>query len=121
MTGGLGLDTFVFDTTLNATSNRDTITDFSHNDDTIQLSKSVMSALGALGTLSVNDFKVSTGATGVGTITLFDTTDHIIYNQTSGALFYDADGSGATAAIQIALIGVTIHPADINYTDFMIV
>ena len=52
LTGGIGNDTFIFNTALNATSNRDTITDFSHSDDTIQLSKSIMSKLGALGTLS---------------------------------------------------------------------
>ena len=123
LTGGIGLDTFVFDTALNATTNRDTITDtdFSHADDTIQLSKTIMTALGATGTISLDDFKVSTGATGVGTITSFDTTDRIIYNQTSGALYYDADGSGATAAIQIALLGTTTHPTNIDYTDFVIV
>ena len=39
----------------------------------------------------------------------------------SGALSYDADGNGATASIQIALIGVTTHPTNIDYTDFVIV
>ena len=121
LTGGIGLDTFVFDTALNATTNRDTITDFSHADDTIQLSKTIMTTLGTTGTLSFDDFKVSTGASGIGTITSFDASDRIIYNQTSGALYYDTDGSGATAAIQIALIGATIHPTNIDYTDFVIV
>jgi len=83
-----------------------------------------MTGLSTLGALSINDFKKTSG-TGVGTpvtgYTALDSTDHIIYNQTSGALYYDADGSGTTAAIQIALIGTTIHPGDIDYTDFMIV
>jgi Ca2+-binding RTX toxin-like protein len=111
LTGGLGNDAFIFNTALNATSNRDTITDFSHADDTIQLSKSVMSALGVKGTLSTDDFKFSTQA--------LDASDRIIYNQTSGALFYDADGSGSSAAVQIASIGNL--PTDINYTDFIII
>ena len=111
LTGGTGSDTFVFDTTLNSSTNRDTITDFSHNDDTIQLSKSVMSALGALGTLSVNDFKLSTQT--------LDSSDRIIYNQRSGTLFYDADGSGSSAALQIAILDS--RPKDIDYTDFVIV
>jgi len=111
LTGGTGADTFIFNTRLNASSNKDTITDFSHVDDTIQLSKSVMTALGAIGTLSANDFKLSTQT--------LDSSDRIIYNQTSGALFYDADGSGRTAAIQIAIIGN--HPTDINYSDFTII
>jgi Ca2+-binding RTX toxin-like protein len=62
LTGGLGSDIFVFNTALNATTNKDTITDFNHTDDTIQLYKTVMSALGSPGTLSVNDFKFSTQA-----------------------------------------------------------
>jgi len=111
LTGGAGTDTFVFNTALNASTNRDTITDFSHTDDTIQLSKSVMSALGALGTLSANDFKFSTQT--------LDTSDRIIYNQTSGALFYDADGSGRSAAVQIALLNSL--PTGIDNTDFVII
>ena len=111
LTGGSGNDAFIFNTALNATSNRDTITDFSHADDTIQLSKSVMSALGVKGTLSTDDFKFSTQA--------LDTSDRIIYNQTSGALFYDADGSGRSAALQIAILDS--RPTGIDYTDFVII
>ena len=111
LTGGSGADTFVFNTALNPTTNRDTITDFSHNDDTIQLSKSVMSALGNLGTLSAADFKLSTQT--------LDISDRIIYNQTSGALFYDADGSGRSAAVQIALLNSL--PTGIDHTDFVII
>jgi Ca2+-binding RTX toxin-like protein len=50
-----------------------------------------------------------------------DSSDRIIYNQTSGALFYDADGNGRTAAGQIALLGATTHPTGIDYTDFVVV
>ena len=111
LTGGLGNDTFIFNTKLNSTSNRDTITDFTNNNDTIQLSKSVMSALGVLGTLSANDFKLSTQT--------LDSSDRIIYNQTSGTLFYDADGSGRSSALQIAILDS--RPTDIDYTDFVVV
>jgi Ca2+-binding RTX toxin-like protein len=113
LTGGLGSDIFVFNTALNATTNKDTITDFNHTNDTIHLYKTVMSALGSAGTLSANNFKLSTQA--------LDSSDRITYNVNSGALSYDADGSGTTASIQIALIGVTTHPSNIDYTDFVIV
>lgn len=114
--GGTGADTFVFYTALK--SNIDTITDFSHlENDTIKLYKSVMSALS--GDTFANDFKISTGAKGLGTITSFDSSDRIIYNQTTGALFYDADGSGKTKAVQIAIIGN--RPTDIISDDFVIV
>ena len=75
------------------------------------------------GVLHASEFKTSIGSTGVGTISGFDSNDHIIYNQTTGALYYDADGSGtASAAIQIALLGTLLsHPGDIDYTDFMVV
>ena len=73
------------------------------------------------GILNASEFKTSTGTKGVGAISGFDSNDHIIYNQTTGALYYDADGNGKSAAIQIALIGTTTHPGDIDYTDFMIV
>jgi hypothetical protein len=43
-----------------------------------------------------------------------------VYNTTSGALYYDADGSGSGAAVQIALIGTTVHPTLTN-GDFFIV
>ena len=114
LTGGDGADKFLFNTALNASNNVDTITDFSHNDDTIQLSKSIMSNLGKLGALSINDFKLSTQT--------LDSSDRIIYDQDSGALYYDADGSGSrSAAVQIALLGISSHPTNIDYTDFMIV
>lgn len=70
-----------------------------------------MSALGNLGTLSAADFKFSTQT--------LDSSDRIIYNQSTGALFYDADGSGSSAALQIALL--SSRPVGIDNTDFTII
>jgi len=39
---------------------------------------------------------------GAGISASHEGTDRVIYYQTIGALYYDADGTGATASIQIA-------------------
>ena len=97
MTGGAGLDTFRFDTAPNATTNLDTITDFSLVDDTLELENAIFTALTATGALNAAYFR-----SGAGVITAADANDYLIYNTTTGALYYDANGSTAGAAIQIA-------------------
>jgi Ca2+-binding RTX toxin-like protein len=49
-----------------------------------------------------------------------DANDRIIYEQSSGKLYYDADGSGSGAQIQIAVLGASSHPS-LTATDFLIV
>jgi Ca2+-binding RTX toxin-like protein len=114
LTGGNGADIFVFNTTLNATSNVDTITDFVAVDDTINLENAVFAKLTTTGTLSASNFVAnSTGTAG-------DSNDYIIYNTTTGALYYDADGSGSGAAVQFAILGTSSHPTITN-ADFVII
>jgi Ca2+-binding RTX toxin-like protein len=96
LTGGVGKDVFVFNSALNGTTNVDTITDFVVADDTIQLENAIFTKLTAAGALNPDFFKI-----GVAT----DANDYILYDSTTGALSYDADGSGAGKAVQIALIG----------------
>jgi len=116
LTGGNGADQFVFNTALSAKSNIDTITDFLHGTDKIDLENAIMTALGlTTGTLSANQFW-----SGAGVVKGHDTDDLIVYNTTTGALYYDADGSGLIAPIQIALIGISIHPT-LDNQDFLII
>lgn len=112
LTGGDDQDIFVFNTALNATTNVDTITDFSAVDDTIQLENAIFTMLTVPGTLGSVNF--ASNATGTAT----DANDYILYNTTSGALSYDSDGTGATAAIQFALLGT--KPA-ITAADFVVI
>ena len=42
----------------------------------------------------------------------------MIYEARSGALFYDPDGSGATAAIQVATLG---NRAQLTAADFYVI
>lgn len=87
-TGGLGSDTFVFNTALNATANVDSITDFNVANDAMHLDNAVMAALGAtLGVLAVGSFWSSlTGRA-------HDADDRITYETDTGKVFCNADGS----------------------------
>ena len=52
---------------------------------------------------------------GAGISASHDATDRVIYNQTTGALYYDADGTGSTAAVQIAQLtaGTILTASDV--------
>lgn len=54
---------FVFNTTPNASSNRDTISDFNVADDTVELENSIFTALGvSTGALAAGAFRSGTAA-----------------------------------------------------------
>jgi Ca2+-binding RTX toxin-like protein len=117
LTGGAGADTFVFgkvhemvvtgaatapqsyvDTAFNLTG-VDTITDFLHGTDKIELHLDQYANLA--GFSAANLVSSASGAAA-------DANDYLLFNTTSKMLSYDADGSGAGAAINIAtLTGVT--------------
>ena len=111
LSGGAGNDVFVFDTALNATTNKDSISDFISGQDQFRLDKDIFSTLTDVGVLSSQYFLANaSGAAG-------DENDYILYNTSSGALLYDADGNGQGVAVQFA--SLTTKPA-INANDFMI-
>lgn len=96
LTGGSGRDIFRFDTAPGS-DNRDVITDCVVADDTIQLENAIFTRLTKAGVLAAANFRVGTKAA--------DANDHVFYDKATGGLFYDADGSGSGAAVQIALLG----------------
>jgi hypothetical protein len=110
--GGAGSDTFVFSTALAA--NRDTVQDFAPGVDKLRLDDDIFTAL-TPGVLSADAF-----ASGRGLVAAQDATDRIIYNTTTGGLYYDADGAGGTAALQFAVLSGTPHPG-LSATDILIV
>jgi Ca2+-binding RTX toxin-like protein len=115
LTGGAGADAFVFNLAPNASSNKDTITDFTSSTDVLQLSKTIFTAIsGAVGGLAIEQFW-----SGAGAVAGHDADDRIVYNTTTGVLYYDADGSGSGSAVQIALLGTATHPA-LAYTDIFL-
>ncbi len=80
-------------------SNRDTIVDFSVTDDSIALENAVFNAL-ASGPLAAGTFR-----SGAGAISAADADDLLIYDTTTGALYYDDAGNIGAGPVQIALIG----------------
>lgn len=123
LTGGKGNDFFVFSTLIDSVINLDTILDFkSSGADKIHLSKTIFTQVSSITptakgvALSSSDFLSSTSvneATNSG--------QHILYNKSTGALFYDADGSGANSAVQIALIGTTPQHPELIAKDFFVI
>jgi VCBS repeat-containing protein len=95
--GGGGNDNFVFQydgTTTNlANYGIDRILDMNvSNDDTIQLDDALFAGITNLNLATTVVFGSAAG----------DANDRIIYNSTTGALYYDADGNGSGAAVQFA-------------------
>lgn len=115
LTGGTGNDRFVFDTALGS-SNIDTVTDFIKGTDKIVLDDDIFAKLGtgnATGkAIAAANYKVGTAAG--------DANDYLIYNPATDKLYYDNDGNGARAAVQIATITLsgTTAPA---FSDFLLV
>jgi Ca2+-binding RTX toxin-like protein len=109
----------VFNSVLNGTTNVDKVMDFNHGEsDKLYLSASFFTALA--GGLTVDELLVGAGATTASTAN-----QHLIYNTTTGNLYYDADGAGGAAAIQFATLNLngvaTSHPATLTESDFWIV
>jgi Ca2+-binding RTX toxin-like protein len=93
--GGSSSDTFVFDTKL-AAANIDTIDDFDVKSDRIWLDNDVFAKAGAIGDLTTGAFHIGAKA--------HDANDRIIYDKSTGKLWYDDDGTGSHAAVQFAVI-----------------
>ena len=105
LTGGAGHDAFFFNASLSATANLDRVTDFQHGIDSFDLAHGVFTHL-ARGALTATAFFTGAAA--------HDSNDHIIYDKAHGALYYDADGTGQSAAVEFATVkaGLGLSAAD---------
>jgi len=113
LTGGIGLDIFRFSTSPGP-ANMDRITDFSVTDDTLQFDRNVFIPFFSLGPLAAGNLRAAPGAT-----TAADADDYLIYDTTTGNLYYDGDGSGVeNSPVQVAVL--TGIPA-LTSADFSIV
>jgi Ca2+-binding RTX toxin-like protein len=114
--GGAGNDHFVFNVTLNTSTNVDTINDFVTNEDKIDLMKiGLMTNLVTIGsTLNSSDFLVSNQHSS-------NTSEHLIFDTLTHGLYYNADGNGVGAPLLFAiLIGIT-NADQIHASDFAII
>lgn len=107
--GGKGDDNFVFDTALGA-GNVDKLADFAPKDDTLKLAASVFTGLAA-GKLAGAAFAEGAAAS--------EADDRILYDRTTGALAFDADGSGTgSTAVVFAKVGKNL---DLSADDFLVI
>jgi len=109
LTGGVGSDTFIFNAAPDASTNVDSIRDFGVGDDTIQLDDAVFVGLSA-GPLAVGAFALSTATA--------EADDRIIYDQSTGNLFFDANGG---ARDNVMLFATLTNKASITAADFFVI
>jgi Ca2+-binding RTX toxin-like protein len=87
---------------------------FAHNSDLIQLDDAIFRKIGS--SLSSGEFYAKAGATRA-----HDADDRIIYNKSTGALYYDANGNKSGGAGPIKFAVITNKPANLDHGDFDIV
>lgn len=114
LSGGAGRDSFVFSSPLNPDTNVDLIRDWGAGgtSDLIRLDNDVFTELrtpGALTTAAFTTGKVASTAE-----------QRIVYDRSTGELYYDPDGSGPAAQVHFATIGTTTHPT-LTAAAFLIV
>jgi Ca2+-binding RTX toxin-like protein len=105
--GNDGQDSFLFDTALDGATNVDRILDFIPADDTILLDQTIFSSSLGLGNISSSELVIGPAAQ--------DANDRIIYNNATGALFYDADGVGGNAQVQFARLSAGLVLTDLDF------
>jgi Ca2+-binding RTX toxin-like protein len=110
--GDVGNDTFVFNSPMvPGRYGVDQILDFTSGQDHIELSLSVFGGIGdaAGSSLSASEFGLAGSTSG---------TEHIIYNASTGMLYYDADAGGsASSAVAFANVGTGVS---LSGSDFVV-
>jgi len=95
LTGGSGADAFVFASSVGA-GNADRIMDFKSGVDQISLENGIFTGMGV--SVTTSELRFGSNAQ--------DTDDRLIYNATTGRLFFDADANGAGVKRLIATLDV---------------
>jgi Ca2+-binding RTX toxin-like protein len=88
------------------------VQDFNVTDDTLSLENAVFTALTSTGPLAAGMLRA-----GAGVASAADADDFLLYNSSTGALFYDADGTGPAPAVQFAMVGAGLA---LTAADFLV-
>jgi Ca2+-binding RTX toxin-like protein len=115
LTGGAGADVFVFDTAPGA-ANIDLIADHEVLADVLRLQNTGAGLFNALPDGVLNPVAFNSGSALVAAV---QADDRIIYNTSTGALYYDADGVGGVAALMFAVLDDA--PLTLTSADFIVV
>jgi Ca2+-binding RTX toxin-like protein len=107
LSGGTGVDTFILDKT-----SKDNILDFIATE-RLQVSGSAFGGGLALGGLAAARFRIGAGFT---TAAAGNLVQRFIFNTTNRGLYFDVDGAGAAASIQIA----TLNVATLSNTNIIV-
>jgi serralysin len=112
LTGGAGADQFVFGASFAQLSKIDVVKDMVHLSDKLVLDHLAGGGL-VIGALSAGAFLGGAGVTIANTAN-----QRVIYNSTTGDLYFDADGTGAGVAVKFA--NIENHSA-LGFEDFLVI
>jgi Ca2+-binding RTX toxin-like protein len=101
LTGGKGKDAFVFDARPNKRTNLDKVTDYDVRNDSIYLENGVFAKLGKKGVI---DAPAKLNRKFFAFDKAKDKNDHIVFSKKTGKVYYDQDGSGGKAMVEIATL-----------------
>lgn len=105
--GGGGKDSFVFDSVLGS-DNKDRIKDFEERRDKFWLDQDIFAGIGSK--LNKGEFEVGRKAK--------DANDHIVYDEGTGRVYFDADGGGGAKKILFAKVD---KGTSLSHKDFAMV
>lgn len=110
--GQTGRDAFVFNTIPNSVSNFDRIGDYVVIDDQIRIDDAAYAGIGPPGSLAAAAFVANaTGLAG-------DATDRIIYNSSTGALYFDPNGSAAGGRVLMGFLSAGLAMTSAEFAVF---
>ena len=122
LVGGAGNDLFVFNTALNGTGNVDRIADFDGNGDLVQLAKAGLFAnLATVGSAGGTSLLAVDFFSGAGAASASIGAAHIVYDTTTGNLYYDANGGANDQRTLFATLDPAGVTGAVTAADFRVV